>query len=564
MSRSTRQVFLLIVSYTALAVAWGWRLHANDAHPTQADPQLEATRIVIAKRLANAPKHLQQAAVFQLAMLPDHEIRALHDWLQTVPEQRVRHLTVQQGPVHAPCPLNAALLFVELSRADAPLVDDSRLLVSASGDRLEEPHKIEALELLGSQAVETNELSLAVAIHERACESPAATWENILRLAEAARIARRPAAALRVVNVWLGDDRQRLTAAQREDALDLQTTLLLEGTRYAEASRIVLDELRALPATAAIPPRLMQRALLATRAAGEAAELLPWIERHLRTFPDHQFSVADIATGKTIAADYRHWLHEAATIADLHQQTSIACEMFFRLAAAGDLQVLARLHSLATQIGRGKELAELFTALQPRFSTLQIAQALAAGNTPAPARDLLAAHLKTAATDRDAWRLLTELDVTLRGSASVAVLWESFLRRFPGDFPALQTLAQLQFNAAQFPQALRTLQHIPGEHLDAATLRHIATLAIQLDDIATAHRAQQLLVDSSAHPAVSDVITLANLTQQHPDAAAQTILAAAVAKLPSPTPFLQSLATAPTIGTATPFNTATETKAAHE
>ncbi len=560
MSRTPRQAFLLIVSYTALAVVWGWRLHANDAVPAQVDTQIAATRVEIAKRLAYAAKHWQQPALFQLAMLPEPEVRALRDWLQTDSEQRVRQLTVQQGPVHAPCPLNTALLFAELTRADAPFVDDSRLLVSASGDRLEEPHKIEVLELLGAQAVVNQELSVAVAIHERACESPAATWQNILRLTETARLARRPAAALRVINVWLGDDRQRLDAAQREDALDLQSTLLLEGTRYAEASRIALDALRGLKPKEALPPRLMQRALLATRAASESAELLPWIERHLRTFSDHQFSLADIAAGKTLAADYRRWLHEAATIADLKQHTSIACEMFFRLAAAGELSVLARLHALATQIGRGKELAQLLTSLQPRFSMPQIAQALAAGNAPSPARDLLAAQLQTTPTDRDGWRALTTLDVTLRGSASAPMLWTSFLKRFPDDVPALQTLAQLQFAAAQYPQSLRTFQRIPGEHLDEPTLRQIAALAIQLDDIATAHRAQQLLVASFAHPAVRDVLALATLTQQHPDADAQAILTAAVAKTSSPSPFLRSLAAAPATGTATPFNTAVEAK----
>ncbi|MFN0080220.1 MAG: hypothetical protein ACKVY0_27455 [Prosthecobacter sp.] len=565
MTRSSRQIFLLIVSYTALAIVWGWRLHADDAVPVKEDAVLELTRTDIATRLANAPKHLQQAAIFQLAMLPEREVRALNDWRQAPPEQRLRQLTVQQGPVHAPCPLNTALLFAELMRADAPLVDDSRLLVSASGERLEEPHKIEALELLASQAIDNNELSLALAIHERACESPIASWQNVLNLAEAARLARRPAAALRVVNFWLDDDKPRLEAAQREDALDLQTTLLLEGTRYAEAGRIVLDALRALKPAEAIPARLMQRAVLATHAAAESDELLPWIERQLRTYPDHQFTLEQIAAGTAIAAAYRHWLSEAAAIADLNQQTSIACDMFFRLAAAGETRVLARLHALATQIGRGKELSKLLTTLQTRpqhpISAPQLAQALATGNVPSPARDLLAAHLKASANDREGWRLLTQIDVTLRGSGSAPFLWESFLKRFPGDAPALRQLAQLQFDAAHYSQTLRTLQQIPGDQLDEATLRRIIALAIQLDAITIAHRAQQLLVESASHPAVNDVLALASLTHQHPDAeAAQNTLTEAVAKLPAQTAFHKELLATPQTGEASAFNTAVKTK----
>ncbi len=560
MSRSSRQVSLLILSYASLAITWGWRLHANDPASTKGDSLLEVTRTEIAAHLAHAPKHLQQAAVFQLAMLPEREVRALQEWRKAVPEQRLRQLTVQEGPLHAPCPLNTALIFAELTRADAPFIDDSRLLISASGDRLEEPHKIEVLELLAAQAIENNELSLALEIHERACESPAASWQNVLNLAEAARLARRPAAALRVVNVWLDESKPRLDTPQRDDALDLQTTLLLEGTRYAEASRIVLDELRSLKLDAALPPRLMQRALLATHAAGESAELLPWIERHLRTFPDHKLTVEDIAAGKTVSADYLCWLSESAAIADRHQHTSIACDGFFRLAAAGETRVLARLHALATQIGRGKELAQLFTALQRRFSILELSQSLADGNAPSPARDLLAAHLKTAPNNRAGWRLLTEIDVTLRGSASAPALWEGFLKRFPGDVPALQKLAQLQLRNAQVPQALRTLQQIPGEHLDEPTLRQIADLAIQLDDLPTAHRAQQLLVQGSKQPTISDVLALVALNQQHPDAAADAVLTATIAKFPAQAEFHKSLIAPTSVGEASSFSTAVEAK----
>ncbi len=557
MTLSSRQACLLIFSYTMLAVAWGWRLRANDPATTQESSLLDSTRTAIASSLALAPSHLQQPALFQLAMLPDSELDALHTWQKTVTEQRMRQLTVQKGPLHTPCPLNTALLFVELTRADAPLIDDCRLLVSASGDRIEEASKIAALELLASKAAATNERTLAVEIHERVCEFPAATWQNVLNLAQAARIARRPAAALRVVNDWLGATPPRLDPAQREAALDLQLSLLLEGTRYAEASSISLDSLRALKPTDAIPPRLLQRALLATRAAGESAELIPWIERQLRSCPDHKRSLKDLASATAIDAGYRLWLEEGASIADLNHQTSIACELFFRLAAIGETHVLARLHALATQIGRGKELTEVLASLQGRFSTLQVAQALTDGDAPAAARSLLTPHLQSSPNDRAGWRLLTQIDIMLRGEPASAMLWEGFLKRFPDDVPVLQQLAQLQIAAAQPSQALHTLQSIPSRQLDEATLRRIAALAILLDDIPSAHHAQQLLVESSPHPAISDVLALAATTLQHPDVvAAYAALTEALAKLPAGTKFHQSLTAIPSTVEATHFSTA--------
>lgn len=561
MSHSSRQVCLLIFSYTALAVAWGWRLHANDPAPARIDTQLESTRTGIATSLARAPKHLQMAAVLQLAMLPDDEMKALQAWQQAVPEQRLRQLTVQQGPLHTPSPLNTALVFVELSRADAPLIDDSRLFISASGDRLEEAHKIEALEQLAAKALETQEPSLAIAIHERVCESPAATWQNVLNLSEAARLARRPAAALRVVNDWLDQAHPRLDAAQLEEAHDLQITLLLEGSRYAEASRIALDALRALQPQQSIPPALMRRALLATRAAGESAELLPWIERQLRTYAEHQRSLEELAAGKAIDSEYRRWLNEGACIADLNHQTSIACELFFRLASTGETRGLARLHALATQIGRGKELAWVLARLQTRFSIPQLALALADGDAPAAARAMLAPHLQSSPDDREGWRLLTQIDIMLRGESAAAMQWEGFLKRFPDDVPAMQRLAELQIAAAQHPRALRALQSIPVEQLDEATLRRMATLAIQLDDIPAAHHAQQLLVDSSKQPAVRDVLALAGLSLQHPDALNPEAARDAVfARLPTGTDFHQSLTATPDTGKVTHFSTAVEAK----
>ena len=132
----------------------------------------------------------------------------------------------------------------------------------------------------------------------------------------------------------------------------------------------MLDELRSLNLAEAIPARLLERALLTTRAAGESAELLPWIERHLRTFADHKLSVEEIAAGKPLSADYLRWLDESAAIAYAEKHGSIACDGFFRLAAAGEIRVLARLHALASQSGRSRQFAELLSSLQKSFSVL--------------------------------------------------------------------------------------------------------------------------------------------------------------------------------------------------
>lgn len=556
MSLSPRQVLCILLSYITLAVVWGWRLHAGDKVVDKEQEMLNTTRKAVAVRLARAPEPLRQAALFQLALLPAHEIRALHEWNSSLAEQRLRQLTVQQGPVAAPCPLNTALIFAELAGQEALMVDEARLLISAAGDRLEEPHKLAALEQLAARAAAEGDFDLGLEIHQRICESSLVSWRHVLALVETARMAHRPAAGLRVISAWLNPLAMRLAGAERDDALDLQTALLLEGTRYAEASRMVLDDLRALKPDMAMPPRLLERALLATQAAGESAELLPWIERHLRTFAEHRLTVEEIAGGGPVSTPYLRWLQEASFIADRQNHTSIACDGFFRLAAAGETRVLARLYALATQIGRGKELAGLLGLLQRRLPVVELSQALADGGTPVPARGLLTAHLKNRPDDREGWRLVTQIDVGLRGEPSATALWSGFLKRFPGDVPALHRLARAHLRAGQLPQALHTLQHVPGEKLDEPTLRQIAALAIQLDDMPTAHRAQQLLVEGMPSPTIGDVMLLASLTRQHPDEDSQTALAAAIAKLPAQSAFERSLLEPMSTGEVTHFNTA--------
>ncbi len=528
-----RQIVLVATSYTALAITAGWRLRAGDEPQDPVDKTAEATLTEIATRIAGAPGSLRQAAISQLPLLTGVETDALHKWAQEAPEQRMRRLTVLQGPVHAPGALNAALLFSEIDRADAPPIDDTRLLISASGDRVTETHKIEVLRRLATKATDNNEHDLALEIRQRISEFPSAAWQDVLLLADAARLARRPAAALRVLKAWLDPAAARLDSARREDALDLQTSLLLEEGRHAEASRIALDDLRSLKPSDAAPPRLLQRAWLAARAAGESTEMLPWIERHLRTFPTHTLAtIEEISTRKTIPADYLRWLDASATIADGNHQGSIACDGFFRLAAAGQIHVLARLHTLAGPMGRGAEFTRLIAILERRFSVIEICQALATGGAPSPARDFLAAHLKTTPDHRAGWWLLTELDIRLRGDGSAPMLWEGFLKRFPNDVPALRQLACLHMGAAQNSQALKALRRIPTGQLDESDLRRIAALASQLDDIPALHYARQLLVQASANPAVSDIIALASLTRQNPDTTSEAVLAAALSKLP--------------------------------
>jgi tetratricopeptide (TPR) repeat protein len=560
--RLRRHVPLLVLLYSGLALAWGWRLHSQEtAEPV--DEVVQRTRVTLAKRIARLPQRRMQPALFQLGMLPEDEVRGLAAWLDQAPILRLRQVTVQSGPVHAPSPVNDALLLAEMSRPDAPSVEEIRLLVAAAGERVTEEVKVEALRMLASAALDDDDPSQALEVLVRACDSPAAGWEEVLALSEAARQAHRPAAALRVVSLWLNGDDKRFNAAQRDEALDLQCTLLLEGGRHAEASRVCLDALRSLADTQPVPVVMMERALRATEAAGESAELLPWIERLLRTHREHAASWQQLAEGHLTGEEYRRWLLHAARIADGQGMSGTACDSFFRVAAAGDLHVLGRLHALAEQVGQQKELDRLLGLLQSRdknpVGVIELARALAAGGASSAAHDRLVAHLQKHPVDRDAAFALADIDQEMRGPGGAVMVWEGFLKRFPADVPALRRLADLQIQSGQHAQALRSLQRIPEDKLDESSARQMAALGGHLDDVAATHHALQWIVTRQKQPAVSDLMALAAVSSQHDDpAAADETLRMATSRSVPGTFLARWTQRQPREATAEPFATAAE------
>lgn len=559
MSLTFRQIFLLMLAYSVLAGAWAWRLQQPAPQPAVDVAQVEATRAALVARLAKVPMQpkLRLAALLQLAQMPLPEMSELQEWSRAPADQRLRKLTVQQGPVAAPSALVTALVFDEISRDDALSVDEARLLVSASGDRLGEAEKIAVLQQLAARATGEHDDDLALEIHQRIMGSPAVTWQMVHSLVNAARFAHRPAAAQNVVASWI----HRLQGEEQQEALDLQSSLLMEGGRHAEASRLALEELRTLGGQEAVPERMLQRALLATREAGEAHDLLPWIERYLASYPEHRLAVADIASGKALSPTYAYWLRESACIADGRNLTTPAVEGYMRLSAAGDFRYLARLHTLATQMGRGADLQRLMAALGQRFSVLEVAKALAESDAPAAARHVLISYLKAHPADRQGRRLLAQLECTLQGEAKAGFVWQVFLRDFPDDAPALRALAAWQVKAGSLTLALRALQSIPEARLEEADLRQLVALAIQLDDMPVAWKAQDRLVKHTPTPALQDVQRLASLTRQHADEASQSALAEAVARLPAAQEVVQKALTLPTHqGEAATFGTAAQSR----
>ncbi|MBK8095345.1 MAG: hypothetical protein IPK32_26080 [Verrucomicrobiaceae bacterium] len=541
---------LLILLYIALVATWSWRLTRPVPQGKSEDPALTAaltqTRESITQRLAGLSQRRLMPALFQLIKLPDAETLDLALWMKESTHVRLRLLTVQSGPLQTPSPLNDALLLAELRQPDAPSLDEARLMIAASGNRLDPQVQNEALLALAQRALEGRQSALAVEILLRACESDSATWETVTALANAAHAARRPSAALSVINRWLEKNSFR-DADQREKALEIQTDMLLESGKLTEAAKLTLEPLKKLSPEAAVPPAALSRALraAATLSDRDTAALLPYIQRHLATQPEHSLTLGQLSAlpATATAASYRQWLWHAASITDAAGQADEATALFHRVVALGDLRPLARLYALAHQTGSTGEIDQILTALQNRpespMSASEIAQALIQQGAAEAAQDVLITHLDQQPKDIDADRALITLTAANEPASIAATLWEAFLHRHPADAAALRQLAAAQIATGSHPHAVRTLQRIPTQDLTDADLRHLASLGEYLDDIDLTHQARQLIVSRQPQPSATDLLALATVTQQHSQPAqARMILAEAAARSAESAPVL--------------------------
>jgi DNA-binding SARP family transcriptional activator len=541
-----RNAVLLLLLYAACAGVWSWRFSTRNTEAARlVEQEREAARISadITQRLQGITPRRLITAAYQLGKLPAEELRDLQAWSMEQPIVRLRQLTVQSGPLHAPSPLNDALLLAEIRRPDTAGIDESRLMIAAAGDRLDPRVQCEALEHLASRAGKRQDHSLATDILMRAAECEGATWDTVLQLVEVARLARRPAAALIPVQRWIARQPAALSAVQLDQALDLQATLLLEGGRHAEASRIALDALRELPKNAPIIESALARAHRAALAAGEASTVLPFIQRFLAQMPEHQLTDAQIAADPQSSGEtYRRWLGSAASIADASPKSDESIPMLLRVVATGDPRPLARLHRLPAAADSSQQLAVLLKTLETRprhpLRAPDLARSLSAAGSADTALELLAAWLETHPQDVDADRARAQL-LAKQKTGTAAAAWEAFLRRHPEDREAQRALAQAHLASGAHSRALSLLRDLPHSSLNDRDLRQIVTLAELADDTDLVHSTLLQIIQRQEKPAAADLLALTAASQQHSDPAfARQMLAEVVTRAASHAPLM--------------------------
>ncbi len=457
------RLLLIVGLYATLAYLWHERLKPQ---PTPADtlmaqrkPRLER----LTHFLTKAPSETVQPILMSVALLSDEKLEKVDAWLRRPPLDQLRELTVQDTAMLANSgQLRDALLLGWLGQDHPYAILEAHLMLCAAGDRLGEDLRLHAIQCLAERARLAGDRRTALTLLERAIAFPMADWALVQKYLEAAKVTAPASATVSVLETWLRRHPEA-PAAEREAAKNSLNDLLIRAGMAAEALLAEQEALKALPAEAPLPEASLQRALTAARATGVCVSLMPWLQRHLASFPEHQLAPQSLLKNNSeVSPSYRHWLHEAARIADRELPTPQAYELCKRLAALGEPSALARVCQLASST---QQLEDGLSFLHLALTDISLRPALLAlSSADSLARRVVHQALHDQPENRD-----LHYAATLAESAAeprrAPTLWQTYLRRFPQDHAARRRLVQAHLAAQQPALALRVLDGMEASAL---------------------------------------------------------------------------------------------------
>jgi hypothetical protein len=458
--------FLLFLLYVSLAAVWVWRLQPSTPAVT-VDPQRVPRLERLSRFLIKSPPEVVQRILLSIALIQDQRLALVDAWLDLPPMQQLRELTVRDAEMLKDSgTLRQSLLLGWLGQENAAIItNEAHLMIAASGGRLDDQMRLYAFEVLAARARRENDLESAMMILDRASQLPRAGWSITRTYAQIARERDLSTAALTAISDWLKKAGDAAPAKHLDEAREQQVQLLVRLNRADEALDLQLQRLKALPADAPVPEATLNRALVSARASHQQIQILPWLERLLASFPENSLKPAELLTHADLDHSYLHWLREYAAIVDCDLPPARAFETCLRLAATGERGALARVCALAAD-AKAVPAATSFLHAALKMPVLRPA-VLDLAQQDALARRAVTEALRQAPADHDL-QFAATLAEAAAAPASAAVLWQSYLRRFPQDAPAQRRLIQAHLSARQPDLALRVFDSISPEHLTDA------------------------------------------------------------------------------------------------
>jgi hypothetical protein len=419
--------------------------------------------------LSKAPPEVAKPIILSLTHVSDAQLQLLREWIDRNSAQQLRELTVQNDlpfDQHA----RDALLLAWLGHKDQPPALETALLIAAAENHLSAEVKLYALEQLAQQAARGELPRVAAAILERAAKMPNATWGTLTQLVDICRVAREYGTAVNGVRGWIRREctPAKTNSAQLEEALDLEVQLLLEANRAEEALSGTLEALTAAGSDA-LPERTLDRAWTCAVAARQTDRLIPWMERYLKQFRESLFDWNHLLGQQDIDSSYRRWLLNLARVAEGHMGAERLFYLHLRLAACGEGAAVPRLCELATLAGKAAE-CEAFISKAIADPALMTAVLSAAQDQPL-ARRITLRYLRGHPQDRGLQFAAAAAEASAKPTAQSAMVWQSYLHRFPGDASAQRRLIHCHLQAHQPAMARRVMEGMQEADLTAADLR---------------------------------------------------------------------------------------------
>ena len=501
--------------FLLMGAAWVWRLHPG---PAVTDPSVaERGRLLesLTPVLVHAPEDFRLSAMTSLAWLPDETLAAISEWRFEPPDRQIRLLTVQKGPVESG-PLHAGLLFSVLQTSNAHSLEGTHLMIAAAGERLPDSLKIEALKILAAKAFGAQKPVEAVEILDRAVRLASGRWEIVTHAVEACRQARRPDLALRVVQSRLEDESHPLDAEHHQEAMAMETHLMLQSGQARDALSHALEDTKKLKGRSLAGA--FERLALAASHAGLSVEAIAPFDAWLDSFAFHKLNPVELIHLKGDRSGYLRALELHARLSDEAGDARRARDSLLRLAALGDMRFADRMADLCAEEPRDGGWNELRAELK---------DACVAGTKAADfgqwkvAVDLFALHLERHPDHRDAAFELAAIRGRQANTAAERVrVWDSFVRDHLGDAPGVKALASALEDAGQPQVAFRTLGTLADEDRDEAVLTNMHRVALVLGDFDGALAALNALVESKANSTPADFLELARLQRSATQGAA--------------------------------------------
>ena len=451
-----------------------------------------AQRAIVKKYLASAtPAPADTVVSTALQTLPDDQLASVIAWMSSPPEQRPAVLFDTGLPRQSP--LFPHLLTAAFTGNQSPPLHAETTQRLIEGLPLEPADPL-LLTLLENTAAHARTASPApppafrIALLARAARHPAAGWQQVESLVQAALDTRQPGPAAGFLQDWLDAPPAQHSPQQRIAALrHLASLRLMENQPAAAWSCLAPVVTQAAPNDRPLDEETLSVAWTVATLAGTEGKLATAIDTYLESHLHHQRHWRELRSEPPPAPDYLVWLHRLSRACLADGQTTRLVALHLHLACLEAPAHLVPILPLASRQGRLPEVLDCIDQLdqhrpashppKPLLHTLALAS-LERGDT-ASAAHLIRHHLQSQPQDGDAERIRVQIETHSLPPMQAAMQWARHLRRHPGDIAARHLGLQAWLSAGQPHAAVNQLLATPPQQLDSALRLRTTELALE-------------------------------------------------------------------------------------